>query len=125
MHPGSTSQHVTSIATKPTSRSSRRFARRSIEKAKSDKQALPYRVSLLPLVVKCTVAALKAFPLFNSALVPAKDALIQRNYWNIGVAVDTADGLVVRRPPGRRQEGRDGDRRANSRRCRRRRETES
>ena len=64
------------------------------EKAKSDKQA-PYRVSLLPLVVKCTVAALKAFPLFNSALVPAKDALIQRNYWNIGVAVDTADGLVV------------------------------
>ncbi len=64
------------------------------EKAKSDRQA-PYRVSLLPLVVKCTVAALKAFPLFNSALVPAKDALIQRNYWNIGVAVDTADGLVV------------------------------
>ena len=64
------------------------------QKAKSDKQA-PYRVSLLPLVVKCTVAALKAFPLFNSALVPAKDALIQRNYWNIGVAVDTADGLVV------------------------------
>ncbi len=64
------------------------------QKAKSDKQA-PYRVSLLPLVVKCTVAALKAFPLFNSALVPAKDALIQRNYWNIGVAIDTADGLVV------------------------------
>jgi pyruvate dehydrogenase E2 component (dihydrolipoamide acetyltransferase) len=64
------------------------------DKAKSDKQE-PYRVSLLPLVVKCTVAALKAFPLFNSALVPAKDALVRRNYWNIGVAIDTADGLVI------------------------------
>ncbi len=64
------------------------------EKARSDSRE-PYRVSLLPLVVKCTVAALKAFPLFNSALVPAKDELVQRNYWNIGVAIDTADGLVV------------------------------
>ncbi len=64
------------------------------EKAKTDKQE-PYRVSLLPLVIKCTVAALKAFPLFNSALVPAKDELVQRNYWNIGVAIDTPDGLVV------------------------------
>ena len=64
------------------------------EKAKSDQRG-PYRVSLLPLVITCTVAALKAFPLFNSALAPSKDAVVQRNYWNIGVAVDTADGLVV------------------------------
>ncbi len=62
--------------------------------AKGDKKA-PYRVSLLPLLMKASVASLKAFPAFNSALSPAKDALIHRLYWNIGVAVDTPDGLVV------------------------------
>ena len=64
------------------------------EDAKADKKA-PYRVSLLPLLMKATVAALKAFPTFNSALAPSKDALIYRNYWHIGVAVDTPEGLVV------------------------------
>ena len=62
--------------------------------AKADKKA-PYRVSLLPLLMKATVASLKTFPTFNSALAPAKDALIYRHYWNIGVAVDTPDGLIV------------------------------
>jgi len=62
--------------------------------AKADKTA-PYRVSLLPLLMKASVATLKAFPAFNSALSPAKDALIYRHYWHIGVAVDTPDGLVV------------------------------
>jgi pyruvate dehydrogenase E2 component (dihydrolipoamide acetyltransferase) len=64
------------------------------DEAKADKKA-PYRVSLLPLLMKAAVATLKAFPAFNSALAPAKDALIYRHYWHIGVAVDTADGLVV------------------------------
>jgi pyruvate dehydrogenase E2 component (dihydrolipoamide acetyltransferase) len=62
--------------------------------AKADKKA-PYRVSLLPLLMKASVAALKAYPLFNSALSPDKASLIHRLYWNIGVAVDTPDGLVV------------------------------
>jgi pyruvate dehydrogenase E2 component (dihydrolipoamide acetyltransferase) len=64
------------------------------DEAKADKKT-PYRVSLLPLLMKASVATLKAFPAFNSALAPAKDALIYRHYWHIGVAVDTADGLVV------------------------------
>jgi pyruvate dehydrogenase E2 component (dihydrolipoamide acetyltransferase) len=64
------------------------------DEAKADKSA-PYRVSLLPLLMKASVASLKAFPTFNSALAPAKDTLIYRNYWHIGVAVDTAEGLVV------------------------------
>ena len=62
--------------------------------AKADKKA-PYRVSLLPLLMKATVASLKAYPLFNSALTPDKGSLVRRLYWNIGVAVDTPDGLVV------------------------------
>jgi pyruvate dehydrogenase E2 component (dihydrolipoamide acetyltransferase) len=64
------------------------------EDAKKDKSK-PYRVSLLPLLMRATVATLKAFPTFNAALSPAGDALIMRRYWHIGVAVDTPDGLVV------------------------------
>jgi pyruvate dehydrogenase E2 component (dihydrolipoamide acetyltransferase) len=64
------------------------------EDAKRDKSK-PYRVSLLPLLMRATVATLKAFPTFNAALSPAGDALIMRRYWHIGVAVDTPDGLVV------------------------------
>ena len=70
------------------------FRKRLDDEAKADKKA-PYRVSLLPLLMKASVASLKAFPTFNSALAPTKDALIYRNYWHIGVAVDTPEGLVV------------------------------
>ncbi len=55
----------------------------------------PYRVTLLAFLVKAAVSALKAFPEFNSSLSPDKDALILKDYYNIGIAVDTPDGLVV------------------------------
>jgi pyruvate dehydrogenase E2 component (dihydrolipoamide acetyltransferase) len=64
------------------------------EDAKKDKSK-PYRVSLLPLLMRAAVASLKAFPTFNAALAPAGDSLILRRYWHVGVAVDTPDGLVV------------------------------
>ena len=70
------------------------FRRALDDAAKADKTA-PHRVSLLPLLMKASVATLKAFPAFNSALSAAKDSLIYRHYWHIGVAVDTPDGLVV------------------------------
>jgi pyruvate dehydrogenase E2 component (dihydrolipoamide acetyltransferase) len=62
--------------------------------AKGDKKA-PYRVSLLPFLMKASVAALKAYPDFNASLSPDKGSLIYKNYWHVGVAVDTPDGLVV------------------------------
>jgi pyruvate dehydrogenase E2 component (dihydrolipoyllysine-residue acetyltransferase) len=61
--------------------------------AKAEKD--PYRVTLLAFLVKACVAALKKFPEFNSSLSPEKDSLILKGYYNIGIAVDTADGLVV------------------------------
>jgi pyruvate dehydrogenase E2 component (dihydrolipoamide acetyltransferase) len=64
------------------------------EDAKKDKSK-PYRVSLLPLLMRSVVASLKAFPTFNAALSPGGDSLILRRSWHIGVAVDTPDGLVV------------------------------
>jgi pyruvate dehydrogenase E2 component (dihydrolipoamide acetyltransferase) len=62
--------------------------------AKADKKS-PYRVSLLPFLMKASVSALRAFPEFNSSLSPEKDSLILKKYYNIGIAVDTPEGLVV------------------------------
>ena len=61
--------------------------------AKGEKN--PYRVTLLAFLVKAVVAALKKHPEFNSSLSPEKDALILKEYYNIGIAVDTPGGLVV------------------------------
>ena len=54
-----------------------------------------HRVTLLAFLMKASVSALRAFPEFNSSLNPAKDALILKKYYNIGIAVDTPEGLVV------------------------------
>ena len=54
-----------------------------------------YRVTLLAFLMKASVSALKAYPEFNSSLGPDKDALIYKKFYNIGIAVDTPEGLVV------------------------------
>ena len=54
-----------------------------------------YRVTLLAFLIKASVSALKQHPEFNASLSPEKNALIYKRYYNIGVAVDTPDGLVV------------------------------
>src|SRR5271165_1188130 len=54
-----------------------------------------YRVTLLAFLIKASVSALKLHPELNASLSPGKDALIYKRYYNIGVAVDTPDGLVV------------------------------
>jgi pyruvate dehydrogenase E2 component (dihydrolipoamide acetyltransferase) len=54
-----------------------------------------YRVTMLAFLMKASVAALKSYPEFNSSLSPTKDALIYKKYYHIGIAVDTAEGLVV------------------------------
>lgn len=70
------------------------FRKAQDDLAKVDKTST-YRVSLLPFLMKAAVAALKAFPDFNSSLAASKDALIRKHYYHIGVAVDTPEGLVV------------------------------
>jgi pyruvate dehydrogenase E2 component (dihydrolipoamide acetyltransferase) len=54
-----------------------------------------YRVTLLAFLVKACVSVLKQFPEFNSSLSPEKDSLILKRFYNIGIAVDTPEGLVV------------------------------
>lgn len=54
-----------------------------------------YRVTLVAFLLKASVSALKDYPDVNASLAPGKDALILKRYYNMGVAVDTPDGLVV------------------------------
>lgn len=54
-----------------------------------------YRVTLLAFLIKASVSALKKFPELNSSLGANKDTLIYKHYYNVGIAVDTPDGLVV------------------------------
>jgi pyruvate dehydrogenase E2 component (dihydrolipoamide acetyltransferase) len=51
------------------------------------------KVSMLAFMIKAAVAALKKFPDFNASL--EGDNLVLKNYWHIGFAADTPNGLVV------------------------------
>ncbi|UPG93936.1 dihydrolipoyllysine-residue acetyltransferase [Luteibacter aegosomatissinici] len=54
-------------------------------------------LKITPLVfqIKAVVAALKKFPTFNASLDAAGETLTLKKYFNVGIAVDTPDGLVV------------------------------
>lgn len=53
------------------------------------------RVTVLAFLMKALVSALKEFPRFNSSLDHTGENLVLKKYVNIGVAMDTPDGLVV------------------------------
>ena len=54
-----------------------------------------YRVTLLSFIMKGVAVALKEHPQFNASLAPDQEHLILKKYYNLGVAVDTPNGLVV------------------------------
>ena len=54
-----------------------------------------YRVTLLSFVIKACVSALKTHWEVNSSLHPDGDKLIRKDYYHIGFAADTPNGLVV------------------------------
>ncbi len=59
------------------------------------KKSTSPKMSYLPFVMKAIVQLLKEFPQFNSSLDRSRSTLILKKYYNIGIAVDTPNGLIV------------------------------
>ena len=55
------------------------------------------KISVTPLafIIKALVKALKEYPIFNSSLDAAKEKIVYKKYYHIGIAVDTPHGLMV------------------------------
>jgi pyruvate dehydrogenase E2 component (dihydrolipoamide acetyltransferase) len=66
---------------------------RKAEKAEAEKAGV--KLTPLAFMVKASARALQMFPDFNSSLRSDGAAIIRKHYINIGVAVDTPQGLVV------------------------------
>ena len=63
-----------------------------LKKVNKDKNA---KVSYLPFFIKAVSMILKDLKIFNTSLSPDNMSLVQKYYYNIGVAVDTEIGLLV------------------------------
>ncbi|KAA9130429.1 dihydrolipoyllysine-residue acetyltransferase [Marinihelvus fidelis] len=62
---------------------------------KAQAKAQGFNLTPLVFLIKGVVSALKKHPNFNASLDPTGENLILKRYFNIGIAVDTPDGLVV------------------------------
>jgi pyruvate dehydrogenase E2 component (dihydrolipoamide acetyltransferase) len=54
-----------------------------------------FKLTPLVFLMKAMVAALKKYPRFNASLDADGESLVLKKYFNIGIAVDTSEGLVV------------------------------
>ncbi len=61
--------------------------------AEADRRGL--KLSPLHFVLKAVAVVLADFPDFRSSLAPGGEALIVKDYFHLGIAVDTENGLVV------------------------------
>ncbi|MDG2959733.1 pyruvate dehydrogenase complex dihydrolipoyllysine-residue acetyltransferase [Bisgaard Taxon 10/6] len=68
---------------------------RKEQNALAEKQKLGVKITPVVFIMKAVAKALEAFPRFNSSITEDAQRLILKKYVNIGVAVDTPNGLVV------------------------------
>ncbi|MDO7983499.1 MAG: dihydrolipoamide acetyltransferase family protein [Pigeon pea little leaf phytoplasma] len=62
---------------------------------KSQNATSTIKLTYLSFVAKALVKLLRQFPIFNSAFDAQKEEIIIKKYINLGIAVDTDDGLIV------------------------------
>lgn len=60
-----------------------------------DAESKGVKLTYMPFIVKAVVKALKEYPLMNSSLDEERGEVVVKRYYNIGIAVDTPNGLVV------------------------------
>ncbi len=68
----------------------------AFRKSQADEaKAQGIRFTILGFLMKAAVVALRQFPEFNASLAPDGESLVLKQYFHIGIAVDTPNGLVV------------------------------
>ncbi len=68
----------------------------SVRKKQKDKHIKDgIKITMMPYLMKAAVNVLKTHPVFNSSIQNDGLNIVFKKYYNIGVAVDTKDGLVV------------------------------
>ena len=65
------------------------------EKAKADAEKRGVKLTYLPFIIKALMPALKQYPYLNATLDEEKAEVVLKKYYNIGIATDTEQGLVV------------------------------
>ncbi len=66
-----------------------------LEKIRKEKSTDKRKLTITPFLLKVMASALKTFPQFNASIDMSTNEIIEKKYFNIGVAVDTDRGLLV------------------------------
>ncbi|PZD93682.1 dienelactone hydrolase [Paenibacillus sambharensis] len=64
-------------------------------KAKPVAEKKGVKLTYLPFIVKALVGALREFPIMNAMLDEEKQEIVFKKYYNVGIAADTDNGLIV------------------------------
>jgi pyruvate dehydrogenase E2 component (dihydrolipoamide acetyltransferase) len=65
------------------------------EKAKASAERRGVKLTYLPFIIKALIPALKQYPYLNATLDDERGEIVLKKYYNIGIATDTEQGLVV------------------------------
>jgi pyruvate dehydrogenase E2 component (dihydrolipoamide acetyltransferase) len=65
------------------------------EAMKVEAGAKGLKLTFLPFIVKAVIEALKLHPTLNAVLDDEEEEIVVKKYYNIGIAVDVPDGLIV------------------------------
>ena len=63
--------------------------------AKAMAEAQGVKLTYLPFVIKALIAGFRAFPMLNASLDDARGEVVYKGYYNLGIATDTPEGLMV------------------------------
>ncbi|MEW6056783.1 MAG: dihydrolipoamide acetyltransferase family protein [Bdellovibrionota bacterium] len=65
------------------------------KEAKETAEKRGVKLTYLPFIVKAMIQGLRTYPTMNASLDEESGHIVVKNYYNIGIAVDTEDGLMV------------------------------
>ena len=66
---------------------------RNTQKTLAEKEDM--KLTYLPFIIKAVVLTLKKYPIFNASFDHETEEILYKSFYNIGIAVDTHNGLVV------------------------------